>query len=236
MRAFIMAAGVGSRLAALSQARPKCLLQVGSETLLSRMLDLFASRGITDVTVVTGHRADLVRQEVGHRARCIHNPSYLTTNSIASLACARDLLEGDVLVTNGDLFYEEALLDRLLADPRDRVLAADSTRIVDADYRFTLDGDRVVGYGKNIPVERTDAEYVGLAKIGATFLPAFKERLFSMVGAGQVNHWWEDALYSMIPEGVPVYAHDVAGIFWGEVDYVKDYERIQSWAGVREAA
>jgi L-glutamine-phosphate cytidylyltransferase len=236
MRAFIMAAGVGSRLAALSQQRPKCLLEIGGQTLLSRMLDLFESRGITDVTVVTGHRADLVRHEVGDRARTVHNASYLSTNSIASLDCARDLLEGDVLVTNGDLFYEEALLDRLLADPRDRVLVSDTSRIEDADYRFTLDGDRIVGYGKNIPVERTDAEYVGLAKIGATFVPAFRQRLTSMVSAGQCHHWWEDALYSMIPEGVPIYAHDVAGIFWGEVDYVKDYERLQRWVRVQEAA
>lgn len=231
-----MAAGVGSRLAAFSQQRPKCLLQIGSQTLLSRMLDVFESRGITDVTVVTGHRADLVEREVGGRARCIHNASYLGTNSIASLWCARELLAGDVLVTNGDLFYEEALLDRLLADPRDRVLVADTTRIEDADYRFTLEGDRIVGYGKHLPVERTDAEYVGLAKIGATFLPAFRERLASMIGAGRLHHWWEDALYSMIPEGVPIYSHDVAGIFWGEVDYVKDYERLQRWASVREAA
>jgi choline kinase len=232
-----MAAGVGSRLFALSQRRPKCLLKVGSQTLLSRMLDLFESRGITDVTVVTGHQADLVRQEVGNRARCIHNPSFLSTNSIASLWCARDLLEGDVLVTNGDLFYEEALLDRLLSDPRDRVLSSDTSRVEDADYRFTLDGDRIVAYGKDIPVERTDAEYVGMAKIGATFLPTFRNRLSSMVLAQQCNHWWEDALYSMIPEGVPIYSHDVAGIFWGEVDYVKDYERLQTWARAhREAA
>lgn len=236
MRAFIMAAGVGSRLSTFSNHRPKCLLKVGGRTLLSRMLDLLASRGITDVTVVTGYRADLVEQEVAGRARCLHNPSYLSSNSIVSLWHARDLLEGDVLVTNGDLFYEEALLDRLLADRRDRVMVADSTRIEDADYRFTLEGDRIVGYGKNIPVERTDAEYVGMAKIGASFLPAFKERLLQLVGAGQGHHWWEDALYSMIPEGVPVYSHDVAGVFWGEVDYVKDFERIQCWASVREAA
>jgi NDP-sugar pyrophosphorylase family protein len=57
-----------------------------------------------------------------------------------------------------------------------------------------------------------------------------------MIERGEESHWWEDALYSMIPEGVPVYAHDVAGIFWGEVDYVKDYERLQRWASIREAA
>ena len=88
MRAIIMAAGVGSRLSAFSRERPKCLLEIGSRTLLSRMLDLFESRGIGDVTVVTGHRADLVEREISGRARCVHNPDYLSTNSIASLWCA----------------------------------------------------------------------------------------------------------------------------------------------------
>ncbi len=35
--------------------------------------------------------------------------------------------------------------------------------------------------------------------------------------------------YSLIPEGIPVYHRDVAGIFWGEVDYAEDYERILAW-------
>lgn len=229
MKAFIMAAGVGSRLVRVSQNRPKCLLKMGGKTLISRMLDVLESRGITDVTIITGYKSDLVRKEVGNRARCILNPFYHVTNSIASLWFARQGLEGDAIVTNADLFFEESMLDDLLADPRDRVMLCDSTRIVDADYRFTLDGDRIVAYGKDIPVERTSCEYVGMAKIGASFMPRFRERLIDLVETQQAGKWWEDVLYSFIPEGLALWTLDVAGTFWGEVDYVEDYDRIVAW-------
>lgn len=229
MKAFIMAAGAGTRLMRVSQNQPKCLLKMGGRTLITRMLDQLESRGITDVTVITGYKAELVRREVGSRARFIDNPFYHVTNSIASLWFARDLLEGDAIFTNADLFFEPALLDVLLANPRDRVMLCDTTRIVDADYRFTLMGDRLVGYGKDIPVERTHAEYVGMAKVAASFMPAFRRRLIEMIESQQAGKWWEDVLYSFIPEGQPVWTRNVAGIFWGEVDYVEDYDRIVAW-------
>lgn len=235
MKAFILAAGVGSRLVRVAQNRPKCLLTIGGRTLMSRMLDLLASRGIRDITVITGFRADLVRQEVGDRARLIHNPFFHVTNSIASLWFAREYLEGDALITNGDLFFEPALLDELLSDPRERVMLCDSTRIVDADYRFTLNHDRIVASGKDIPVERTNAEYVGQARIAASFMPAFRRRLLELIEAQKSGLWWEDVLYSFIPDGVPVFARDVAGIFWGEVDYVEDYDRIVRWVNAHRA-
>ncbi len=236
MKAFILAAGVGSRLVRVAQNRPKCLLTIGGQTLMSRMLDLLQSRGIRDITVITGYRADLVRREVGDRARLVHNPFFHVTNSIASLWFAREHLEGDAVVTNGDLFFEPALLDELLADPRDRVMLCDSTRIVDADYRFTLDGDRIVAFGKDLPVEQTSAEYVGQARIAAAAMPAFRRRLEALIAAQKAGMWWEDVLYSFIPEGTPIFARDVAGVFWGEVDYVEDYDRIVRWVNARRAA
>jgi len=229
MKVFILAAGVGSRLVRVAQNRPKCLLKMGGKTLISRMIDLYLARGIEDITVVTGYKAELVRKEVAGRARTIHNPFYHVTNSIASLWFARDLLDGDAIVTNGDLFFEEALLDEILADPRDRVMLCDSTRIEDADYRFKLDGDRIIRFGKDLPVADTDCEYVGMAKIGASFMPQFRQRLIDLVENQEAGKWWEDALYSMIPEGTPIWARDIAGIFWGEVDYVEDYDRIVAW-------
>ena len=236
MKAFIMAAGAGTRLIRVSQNQPKCLLKMGGRTLITRMLDLLQAAGITDVTVITGYKADLVRDEVGARARLVHNPFYHVTNSIASLWFAREHLEGDAIFANADLFFEPALLDPLLRSPRERLMLCDTTRIADADYRFTLLGDRLVGYGKDIPVERTSAEYVGMAKVDAAFMPAFRKRLEAMIDAQQAGCWWEDVLYSFIPEGRHVWTHDVQGTFWGEVDYVEDYDRIVAWVNAHRKA
>ena len=37
--------------------------------------------------------------------------------------------------------------------------------------------------------------------------------------------WWENVLYNYSKE-YPVYALDVEDRFWGEIDYIEDYERI----------
>lgn len=236
MRVFILAAGVGTRLSRIAQGIPKCLLEIGGGTLIRQMIARMHSRGLTDITVITGYQHTLIETELGDLVRYRHNPFYHVTNSIASLWFARDLLEGDVLITNGDLFYEEPLLDVVLADQRDAVMLADTSRIKGADYRFQFNGDRIVGYGKEIPDGETHGEYVGIASVRASFVPLFRRRLEELVARQETGKWWEDVLYSYIPEGVPLHYLDVARVFWAEVDYVEDYERILSWIARKPGA
>ncbi len=233
MRVFILAAGVGTRISRIAQGKPKCLLEMGGGTLIRQMVTRLHRRGLTDITLITGYRRELIEQELGDLVSYRHNPFYHVTNSIASLWFARDLLEGDVLISNGDLFYEDSLLDAVLADRRDAVMLADTSRIKGADYRFQFDGDRIVGYGKEITDEETHGEYVGIASLRASFLPLFKRRLDELIARQETGKWWEDVLYSYIPEGVPIRYRDVAGTFWAEVDYVEDYDRILSWIAGR---
>jgi L-glutamine-phosphate cytidylyltransferase len=234
MKTFILAAGLGTRLSRANQGRPKCLLPIAGKPLIEWMLDRLDSRGLTDVTVVTGFRADAVHAALGARVRYRHNPYYRVTNSIASLWFARDLLTEESLVLNGDLFFEPRLLDVALDSERSPLLLADTSRIEEADYRFGLEGERIVAYGKELTVAETDAEYVGVARIGAADVTAFRDRIEALVDAEGYGKWWEDSLYSFIPEGRPVYHADVAGIFWAEADVVADYERILRWSADRK--
>jgi choline kinase len=236
MSVVIMAAGVGSRLAALAEDRPKCLMRIGEQSLISRMLDQLSSRGLTDVTIVTGFQSDLVDKEVGGRARIVRNPFYHLTNSIASLWLAREFLGPEAIVANGDICFNIKVLDELISDCRDPVMLCDSSRIATADYRFSLDGERLVAFGKDIPAEKTDAEYVGMAKISAGFMPPFKARLEHLVGLQKCGLWWEDVLYSYASEGVPIYYRDVAGHFWSEIDHAGDWARVMEWVRAGGAA
>ena len=64
-KAVILAAGVGSRLGALTQALPKPLIPVGARSPLQRHLENCASAGVTDVFINTHHLAEKVRSFVG---------------------------------------------------------------------------------------------------------------------------------------------------------------------------
>ncbi len=112
MKAIIMAAGVGRRLLGLNLNKPKCLLTAeGGETLIRRSVNLLVSKGISDITVIVGYKADLIRNELNNDVAYFENPHFRTTNSIMSLWYARDLLEDDVLLLNGDLYYEPSILN-----------------------------------------------------------------------------------------------------------------------------
>jgi choline kinase len=108
----------------------------------------------------------------------------------------------------------------------------DVTRRAEADYKFLCDGERLVKYGKELSLEETSGEYVGCATFSRDFVDCFRERLEQLIASQQHTLWWENVLYSMAADR-SITARDVGGAFWGEVDYIEDYERIVAHYGAR---
>jgi len=226
-----MAAGVGSRLNGITSDIPKCLIKAGNETLISRIVKICHNRNLFDITVITGYKSNLIKQELGDQVTFLENPFYSITNSISSLWLARYKLEGDVILMNADLYFEESLFDVVLNQSEPVVMLADSTRIETADYRFAFEEDRIIRYGKHLSNKDTDGEYVGIARIDRSFIECFRERLEQMLSSSKFHDWWEEVLYSFVHEGIPINYSDIAGTFWTEVDTAQDYQRLQKWVG-----
>ena len=224
-----MAAGVGKRLHALNINKPKCLITMGNTTLIRRSVDLLISKGISDITVIVGFQANLIRNELDNDVVYFNSPDFKSTNSIKSLWYAKDLLDGNILLLNGDLYYEPRILDYALNQKNPVVMLADSTRIDNADYRFSFSGDQIIQFGKHLTNKETDGEYVGIVRIDQSFMKTFKQTLEEMIASGKSNIWWEDVLYSFIANQVPIHYFDVAGTFWSEVDTLEDYNYLINW-------
>ena len=224
-----MAAGIGKRLHALNIKKPKCLISIGSTTLIRRSVNLIVSKGISDITVVVGYKSDLIHNELNNDVTYFENPDFHSTNSIKSLWYAKDLLEDNVLLLNGDLYYEHGILDYAINQTNPVVMLADSTRIDNADYRFSFSGDQINQFGKHLTNHETDGEYVGIVRIDQSFIKTFKDALEAMIISGKSNIWWEDVLYSFIEKRIPIHYFDVAGTFWSEVDTLQDYNYLQNW-------
>ena len=234
MKAIIMAAGVGKRLYALNINKPKCLINIGSTTLIHRSVNLLLNKGISDITVIVGFKGHLIRNELNNDVVYFKNPDFHKTNSIKSLWYAKDLLEGDVLLLNGDLYYEHDILDYAINQTNPVVMLADSTRIDNADYRFGFSGNQINRFGKHLSNQETDGEYIGIVRIDQSFIKTFKQALEEMIISGKSNVWWEDVLYSFIEKNIPIHYFDVAGTFWSEVDTLQDYNYLQNWITIQD--
>jgi len=229
MKVIIMAAGTGSRLQSIIGDKPKSLIMADGETLVARMVRILKSRDINDITVITGYKEELIREALGSQVNYFHNMQFASTNSIISLWQAKELLTGDVILMNADLYVEEQIIDIVLAQSRPVVMLSDSSRIKGADFRFTVNGDRIIKTGNMIEDHETDCEYVGIVRIDKSFVVEFKKRLEYMIQHDDSQNWWEGVLYSFIDDGMTIYHEDVIGTFWTEVDHIEDYKRLNNW-------
>ena len=68
MKAFLLAAGVGSRLRPLTNTIPKCMLQIDGRPLLGIWLDQLSGAGVEEVLVNLHHLPDVVRGYLAERS------------------------------------------------------------------------------------------------------------------------------------------------------------------------
>lgn len=100
MKAFLLAAGVGSRLRPLTDAMPKCMLPIGGRPLLDIWLDALDLAGVGEVLVNLHHLPDVVSRHLAGRAgppavRIVFEPELL--GSAGTLLANREWVESEEL-------------------------------------------------------------------------------------------------------------------------------------------
>ena len=235
MRVLILAAGKGTRISRYLSGNPKSTVEIGGTTLLEYTVSMFLKKGINTIGIAVGYRQEYIRETLkDYPVQYFYNPFFDVTNSIASAWFSRNFLcNDDVLIMNGDVFMEEVLFDEVINAKKSPVMFADETRKEEADYKFYYEHDILMKYGKELEGEDITGEYVGIAKIGKDFMPSFCSKLNEMICTQQHGVWWENVLYQSIPF-TNVYVQETKGLFWAEVDYIEDYERILKFRGYSE--
>lgn len=98
MKAFVLAAGEGTRLRPLTERVPKCLVPINGKPLLAYWIDLLARHGVDSILINTHHLHGQVREFFGRRALPVraeiaHEPVLL--GSAGTLRANRAFAEGE---------------------------------------------------------------------------------------------------------------------------------------------
>jgi L-glutamine-phosphate cytidylyltransferase len=225
-----MAAGKGARISRHIGERPKCTLDIGGGSLIAHTVRMLLGKGV-EVSVVLGYKKEAVIDALaGLSVSYFSNPFYDVTNSIASLWFARSAIGGDdLIIGNADVYWDEDVFDILSDDHNDPVMLADSSRGEEGDYLFKFEDGRLLKYGKDLRGDDVSGEYVGIARIKLKFQNIFLSRLQALIDDQQHSMWWEDVLYSLIGDERVIYVRDIRGLFWSEIDFIEDYDRIREY-------
>ena len=111
MKAIIVAAGTGSRLGELAKDTPKSLLDVNGQSILERQISVFKKLGIFDITVIIGpHTEKFTFKDISF----IQDKNYLEHDILSSLMLAHSIMYDDVIVSYGDVIFDEHVLQPLI--------------------------------------------------------------------------------------------------------------------------
>lgn len=229
-RAVILAAGMATRLRPLTDHCPKCLLRVGNRSLLQRVVDALVDCGISDITLVTGYREEMIREamtgwypQLG--LHFVHNKDYQTTNNIYSLWLARPWVDGkDFLLLDSDILMDPELIRTMLRTDG-AALAVNRHELGEEEMKVVVDAKgEITEISKTCRPEEALGESVGVEKIDAPY----STRLFSeletmMLKEHLENVFYEQAFQRLIPQGYRFKVVDTTSLFSMELDTVDDF-------------
>lgn len=234
MRVVILAAGTGSRLLPLTRNTPKSLLDLGGGyTLLERQLESIAGAGLRDITIVTGYKSEQIEAKIQHYTdfnfHVVFNPFYRLANQIASAWMGLKDLDGPVVLINGDDVFKADVLQRLIDTPDDiTLMICRKKEYTDEDMKVIIHGERIADIGKDIQIDRADAESIGIIHFSPRGLRDLQDTLHRMFRQEEnLQQFFPAALRQMIRDGHSLTYRECKENDWSEVDFHPDLQQMR---------
>jgi len=241
VHAIILAASRGKELGELTLNKPKALLEVNGKPLLKQAIDKIKDHGMNDISVIRGYKKESFPQ-LG--CEYIDNDQYEKTGELSSLYLAKNKIDGETLISYGDIAFRGHILNLLNES------SSDITIVVDAntdrrDDQYT--GDYVTTsnkYNKSFVEENSrlmktklatkkqtefevHGEWIGMLKANANGSAILKNSLDEL---SKTPHFHEmkmgDLFNFMIERDVNIGVCYIEGQ-WMDVDNFKDFEKVQ---------
>ena len=236
MKAIILAAGRGQRLAQAAAGRPKCLLQFGGKTLLQRHIETLNDLGVERIFVVTGYERDQVLaalHDMNSRApiEVLINPKFEWGSVVSLFHACHVLGDGaDTILMDADVLYDPAILGRLFSTRAGNCFLLDREfEPGDEPVKLCVSGAAPVEFRK-LPDPAISWDYQGESVGFFRFDAGMSERLrqkakdYFLNDRGQEPY--EEAIRDLLRE-TPELFHfeDITGLDWIEIDFPEDLER-----------
>lgn len=232
MQVVLLAAGLGSRLGALTRDLPKALVAVAGKPLMFHALEFAARLQPAKVVVVGGYGSSLVARALdqgqasnpalaGLAIELVENTSFRDGNLISLLAARPRVTEGFVLL-NVDHIYRASIAEMVAPD------VAEVTAFIDTDRSLGADDMKVERRpdGRVRCIAKTlttfDAGYVGMTRVPTSALPRYWQTAeAALAEEGRAIHV-ERILGRLAESDAAPLCRDISGHGWLEVDTAEE--------------
>lgn len=240
MKAIILCAGQGNRLRPLTDNHPKGMIEIDGKTILDRQIELFKSVGIDNIYIIKGYKEEAV-SVAQSTVKFFINNDYQITNMVSTLFVAKEILDGDVIISYADILYSETVLKSLLESKNDLSVVIDYEWESYFKERFEdpfedaesliINNDLIINIGKPNPKpNEVQGQYIGLMRFKGEGLEFIKEILKkakknnNTIGWGRKvsQAYMTDLIQELINYKLEVTPVGIHG-GWLEIDTLIDY-------------
>jgi len=223
----VVLAASGGNLGEMTENKPKCMIDIRGQSLLQRLVTSLSNGGVRDISVVRGAFKEAVHLS---GTQTIDNDRFAETGELFSLACAKDKLAGELVVSYGDVLFRDYILDGLLQTDGDIVIVADATTrkgdLVVTDHPYTgsyLDEEpvRLTGMSAGMDAAQATGEWIGLARFSAEGSVWLREEIAAIEAEGLIETADLPLLFSRLAAKHPVAVHFITS-HWLDVDTLTD--------------
>ena len=220
MKIIILAAGIGSRL---GNPFPKPLTPLkNGKSIMEMQTDNIASRfDVDDINVVVGFKKDLIMERFPELTY-VYNPFFDRTNTSKSLLKAlKKNKDKSVLWFNGDVVFDEKILDILMPYIKDNqsFVAVNTSKVAEEEVKYTLKNNFINQLSKT--VVNGLGEAVGINFISSNDIKKFILRLEEC----DDNEYFERGLELGIEkDNLKIKAVDISKYNCVEIDFIEDLE------------
>ncbi len=230
---IILCAGIGSRLRPLTNSKPKSLVEVLNKSLLLRQIEVLNNFNL-DIFLVGGFQSN---QLLKISKNLIVNQEYESTNMLWSLFKAENILNGNVIISYGDIVYSPYIIEEILKDDNAISIPIDlnwfkywKTRQEDVlkdveTLKFNKNKILLEIGQKAKDINEIEGQYMGLIKLNNKGCEIFKNHFHKdqkiVNGISLKEAYLTDFLYSLVKNSISinVLPHRYN---WVEIDTIGD--------------
>lgn len=225
MKALILAAGIGSRLAPLTDDKPKSLVEVNGKSILFKQIDNLIENDIGDISIVTGYKSNVLKDAVQNKypeVKYVESDDYLNTNNMYSAYLGIKALfpHNDIepfLMMNADVFYDSIIVKDLLNNPNENMIAVDKGVYNDESMKIIVEDGKVRNISKKIFREDAYGCSIDVYKFGSIGGEAFFTECKKYIDGKKIMNMWSEVALDNILSNVTFVPSDIKGR-WMEID------------------
>lgn len=239
MRLIILGAGYGGRLSPVSENIPKPLFELSpGVTILDRQLESAKRCGIKNIYIVVGFQASKIEAKVMQRAdlelniQTLYNPFYRTHNNLVSLWVAISVMDDDFIMINGDNVFRSSLLTFLNNSTGEfNILVAKKSMYDEDDTKLILKNDKIIRLGKDIPLDKANAEWIGMCVVRGSIRKLFINKIKELIRKPELLEGaphYLSVFQGLADDGVSLETIRVESEAWADIDYQMDLDFVST--------